>query len=83
MFLEPQVQVYQEPASKYLIIQKKYPQDAESSGQFTSHFDNSYMNTHTASRKYNHNEEEDEDVEPREGISVEPARFKPMAQTRA
>ena len=41
------------------------------------------MNTHTASRKYNHNEEEDEDVEPREGISVEPARFKLMGQTRA
>lgn len=40
------------------------------------------MNTHNASRKYNY-EEEDEDMEPRQGVEVEPTRFKPMGQTRA
>ena len=75
------MEVYQEPATKYLIIEKKHPSmEYDTSRQFSSHFDNSILNKYSDYHKYN---EEDEDLEPRQGVVVEPTRFKPMAQTRA
>ena len=81
MFLAPEVEVYQQPASKYLIIEKKHPSvEYDTSRQFSSQFDHSIMNKYSDYHKYN---EEDEDLEPRQEVMVEPARFKPMTQTRA
>jgi hypothetical protein len=75
------VAVIQEPASKYLIIEKKHPQEyGDTSRQFSSYQDSHYMTK--SPQKLNLHEEED-DLEPRQGIAVQPTRFKAMAETRA
>ena len=75
------VGINQEPASKYLIIEKQWPYtETTSSRQGYSSYESPYLLEKSTHEKYSPDEEEEE--QPRE-VVIEPMRIgKPMEQTR-